>query len=295
MIYTLTVNPAIDYIMELSEFPLEGATNRAFCEAFVSGGKGINVSLMLKTLGIESTALGFVAGETGKMLSEDVKRQGIRADFAELACGHTRVNVKLKTNGSIGKETEINGSGPRANDKDIEKLLKKLESAVKGDIIIMSGSLLPGMRPDFYAYVMSRFFGKASFIADARGTALLETLAYKPLLVKPNLDELSELAGRVLSSDEDIKSEAKRLILAGAQNVIVSLGSRGAMLFTDEGEFCEIPVKGGKAVSSVGAGDSMVAGFAAGITQGLTRKASFELACRAAEATAMCRGIAASI
>ena len=257
MIYTVTFNPAIDYIMTAEDLLL-GETNRSKGEQILFGGKGINVSAVLKNLGAPSRALGFVAGFTGDALEDAIKKEGIDADFIHLKEGNTRINVKLK-----GKsETEINASGPHINEAEFKELLKKLSALKEGDTLILSGSANCYLGKGTYAEILDGLKGKnIRFAVDAAGELLKNTLKFSPFLIKPNLSELCELSGRSLKEKDEIISAAKQLQKEGAQNVLVSLSHKGAILVTASGEvYCEGGIKG-KAVNSVGAGDSMLAAF----------------------------------
>lgn len=264
MIYTLTFNPAIDYAMYVESF-CEGVTNRSSHEVLYFGGKGINVSIMLSHLRNKNTALGFVAGFTGEALADAVKKAGVKTDFIKLKKGVTRINFKLKGE----TETEINAAGPDISEEDTEKLLRKLDRIKKGDTLILSGSVPPSMPKDIYATICERLSGRGiRFVADASRELLLQMLKYRPFVIKPNLQELEETLGRRLETDEDIIEGAKELRKMGAENVLVSLGKRGAVLVDSDGNVHKADAVGGKAVNTVGAGDSMLAGFLAGADKG---------------------------
>lgn len=264
MIYTLTLNPSLDYHVHLPRLSL-GTTNRVAREALTLGGKGINVSVILTCLGVPNVALGFVAGFTGDALCEGLTDAGITHDMIRLNTGMTRINVKLHAD----DETEINATGPAITAEAMDALMRKLDSLNGGDTLVLSGSIPPSLPVDTYAVVMARLAGKGiRCVVDAEGEALTATLPHRPLLVKPNLRELSGLAGRELTTDGEIVAAARDLQARGAENVLVSLGGRGAILL-DENGVCHIsPALGGRPVSTVGAGDSMVAGFLAGLPQG---------------------------
>lgn len=260
MIYTLTFNPAIDYAMYVDTFK-EGVTNRSSKEVLYFGGKGINVSIMLSHLGKKNTALGFIAGFTGDALEDAVKKSGVKSDFIKLKNGVTRINFKLKGE----TETEINAAGPDITEDAISKLFRKLDKLKSGDTLILSGSVPPSMPKDIYATICERMSGKGiRLAADATRDLLLQMLKYRPFVIKPNLQELEETLGRRLETDEDIVSGAKELKEMGAENVLVSLGKRGAVLIDSNGGVHRADAVGGKAVNTVGAGDSMLAGFLAG-------------------------------
>lgn len=260
MIYTLTFNPAIDYSMYVDSFT-EGMTNRSSKEVLYFGGKGINVSIMLSHLGKENTALGFIAGFTGDALEDAVKKAGVKTDFIKLKYGVTRINFKLKG----AAETEINAAGPDITKEDTEKLFEKLDKLKSGDTLILSGSVPPSMPKDIYAKICERMSKKSiRLAADASRDLLLQMLKYHPFVIKPNLQELEETLERKLKTDDDIIVGAKELKEMGAKNVLVSLGKKGAILIDSNDNVHKADAVGGKAVNTVGAGDSMLAGFLAG-------------------------------
>ncbi|MBE6594396.1 MAG: 1-phosphofructokinase [Ruminococcaceae bacterium] len=287
MIYTVTLNPAVDYVVHLPAFA-EGATNRATGEEIYFGGKGINVSLVLRELGVTSTALGFVAGFTGDALEAHLAAAGVQTDFLRLPEGFTRINVKVK---SGGRESEINGKGPAVPLEMVEVLLEKLDRLEEGDTLVLAGSV-PGTLPsNIYERMLAHLSGRGvRFVVDAEGALLRATLGYRPFLIKPNRRELSGLVGRTLSNDGELAAAARELQAAGAQNVLVSLGGEGALLLDAEGTVHRAPAVGGAAVNTVGAGDSMVAGFLAGISRGYDRALRLGLA--AGGATAGLPGLA---
>ena len=260
MIYTVTFNPALDYVMQADKLNY-GATNRSNDEKIFFGGKGINVSVILKEFGINSTPLGFVAGFTGDYLESQLEIRGIKTDFIHLKNGITRINVKLKGDCI----TEINANGPQIEKSDIQHLFQKLNSLEKGDTLVLAGSVPTCLPKNIYEEILSTLYEKnVRFVVDAEGSLLLETLKYKPFLIKPNEDELSAIFNTAFSSEKDIISSAKELIKKGAQNVLISRGSKGAILLADDGKvYKQHPVKI-DAVNTVGAGDSMVAGFLSG-------------------------------
>ena len=260
MIYTVTFNPALDYSVSLDELKL-GEVNRTNSEQVLAGGKGINVSTVLKNLGVENTALGFVAGFTGREIEDRLKASGCKTDFITVAGGMSRINVKVKA----GVDTEINGTGPVIGEEDLNKLYDKLSKLEEGDILVLAGSI-PGTLPDsVYSDIMSRLHHKGvKFVVDATGDLLLNVLKYNPFLVKPNNHELAEMYHAELKTDEDIIKYAKRLKDDGAVNVLISMAGDGAILIDEFGNVHRRPAPEGKVVNSVGAGDSMVAGFLAG-------------------------------
>lgn len=290
MIYTLTLNPALDYILRLPVLR-EGETNRAASAELQFGGKGVNVSLVLSELGVASTALGFVAGFTGDALTAYLTERDIHTDFVQLPEGLTRVNIKLKTPEGLHPETEINASGPAIPADCMERLYEKLDALTAGDTLVLAGSIPPSLPRDTYRAVMERLDGRGiRFVADAEGAVLTETLPYSPFLVKPNRAELEGIAGRLLPTDADLQEAAAALRRAGAQNVLVSLGGDGAMLLDAEGGYHRVPALPVTPVNTVGAGDSMVAGFLAGADRGYEYALKLAMACGAA--TASSHGIA---
>lgn len=264
MIYTVTFNPALDYILKTDDFNL-GTTNRSVFEEITFGGKGINVSYVLSQLGVENTALGLVAGFTGEELLRKINSTGIKTDFIKLSSGNTRINVKIKGNA----ETEINASGPPITQNDIEQLFKKLENLCEKDVLVLAGSIPKCLPDNIYENILSKLQGKGiRFVVDATGELLLNVLKYNPFLIKPNLAELEDIVGEILDSEEKIISAAFKLKKMGAVNVLVSLGKNGALLIDEFGNVHRQSVLGGKPVNTVGAGDSTVAGFLAGCDNG---------------------------
>lgn len=260
MIYTVTFNPAIDYIMRIDELE-KGMTNRSQSEEIYFGGKGINVSIVLAELGLETTALGFVVGFTGEALDSAVSQKGVKTDFIRLKHGYTRINVKLKSD----KETEINAQGPHIDNESIEKLYCKLDDLNSGDTLVLAGSVPSSLPQDIYEKILKKLQNKGiRFVVDATKDLLLNVLKYKPFLIKPNNHELEEIFGATLKTDDEIALAAKELQKRGARNVLVSLGKNGAMLIDEYGKIHRQAALGGKPVNTVGAGDSMVAGFIAG-------------------------------
>lgn len=285
MIYTLTFNPAIDYVVFLDGF-CAGAINRTKREAIQFGGKGVNVSVMLSRLGVENTALGFAAGFTGTALCDYLAQSGIKADFVMLEEGYTRINVKVKA----GVETEINGQGPQIDRKALEKLFAKLDRMQAGDTLILAGSIPNTLPSDIYEQIFARYDGKGiRFVLDATKELLSNCLKYKPFLIKPNNIELGELFGKELTDDAQIVDAAKALQKHGAVNVLVSMAGDGAILVDETGAVHRIGVLSGQVVNSVGAGDSMVAGFVAGLENGY--EAALKLGTACGGATAFSEGL----
>ena len=295
MIYTVTINPAIDHRIYVEKFPEEGSLSRAKKSTASTGGKGVNVSLILKRLGISTKALGFVAGNTGYLIEKGLADDDVSASFVRLSKGETRINTKIIIEDGEGNIscTEINGQGPSAFEKDLEALISLFGDVNEDDMVIFSGSIVNGLKNDVYEVLLEQAVlpRKARFAVDACGELLLSTLKHRPFLVKPNLEELQEIAGRTLSDDEEIKSAATSLIEKGASNVIVSMGEKGAMFISEDGTFCTYQTQMGKAADPVGAGDALVAGFFAGLEKGLSKEEAFVLGARISEYTAMGEGI----
>lgn len=260
MIYTVTFNPALDYIIRLDKF-VAGEINRVNYEQVLGGGKGINVSIVLGNLGHKSTAMGFLAGFTG----EEIKRQlrGFNAydDFVQLDEGFSRINVKAKAD----VETEINGQGPKITEEKRNELFKKLEKLGDGDTFVIAGSIPNTLPDDMYEQTLSHLKNpNIRIVVDAEKGLLLKVLKFKPWLIKPNNHELGDMFGVKLTSDSEIIEHAKKLQEKGAQNVLISMAGDGAILLTAEGKAYKAPAPKGTLVNSIGAGDSMVAGFIAG-------------------------------
>lgn len=259
MIYTVTFNPALDYVIRMESLKL-GTVNRSSAEAVYYGGKGINVSTVLKNIGVDSVALGFVAGFTGKEIEEGVKNMGVATDFIKLPEGMSRINVKIKAE----QETEINGQGPAISMEKVEKLFEKLDRLEKGDCLVLAGTIPAALPSDIYEQIMDRLKDKEiHIVVDATKDLLLNVLKYHPFLIKPNNHELGEMFGVVLKTDEEIVEYAKKLQERGARNVLISMAGDGAILLTETKEVYKMGVPKGTVVNSVGAGDSMVAGFVA--------------------------------
>ena len=257
MVYTVTFNPAIDYVVHTDELAV-GMTNRSTSEQMYVGGKGINVSMVLAELGIRSKALGFVAGFTGRAIEDGAKEKGVETDFVHLESGCSRINVKIKSD----EETELNGQGPKISDKAIDELLKKLDKLEDGDVLVLAGSI-PGTLPnDIYEKILARLSDrKIKTVVDATKDLLLNVLKYKPFLIKPNNHELGEMFGVELKTEDEIISYAKKLREMGAMNVLISMAGDGAILVDEHGKVHKCGVCRGTVKNSVGAGDSMVAGY----------------------------------
>ena len=279
MIYTVTLNPCLDYIMKTENLTL-GETNRTTLQEIYPGGKGINVSIVLNNLGMDTKALGFVAGFTGDEIVKKVGETGVNADFITLADGMSRINVKIKDK----EETEINASGPVVSEQDFEKLIAKLDDLKDSDVLVLTGNVPKGMDETTYVRIMEKC-KNAVTVVDACGNLLKNTLKYKPFLIKPNISELEEIFGCEIAH-EDVKTYAKKLQEMGAKNVLVSFGKDGAALLTETGEYLTCPAPKGELVNSVGSGDSMVAGFLYEYMQTGNYKESLCLAVAAGSASA---------
>ncbi len=264
MVYTVTFNPAIDYVIRIDKLTV-GMTNRSKSEEMYVGGKGINVSMVLAELGIRSKALGFVAGFTGRAIEDGVTEKGVETDFVRLESGCSRINVKIKS----GEETEFNGQGPKIPEEAIEQLFGKLDELRDGDILVLAGSIPNTLPSDIYEKILARLSGrKIKTVVDATKDLLLNVLKYKPFLIKPNNHELGEMFGVELKTEEEIISHAKKLREMGAVNVLISMAGDGAVLVDEHGNVHRCGVCKGTVKNSVGAGDSMVAGFIAGSENG---------------------------
>lgn len=273
MIYTVTFNPSLDYIVNVDDFQL-GQVNRTTEEIIYAGGKGINVSIVLKNLGFDSTALGFLAGFTGTEIRRLTEKQGIHSEFIEVNEGFSRINMKLRSN----EESEINGQGPQIRKEDIQKLYQKLGKLQDGDVLVLAGSIPSVMPESMYMDIMKYLEGKNLKIAvDATRDLLMNVLRYHPFVIKPNNHELGEIFGVELKEKKDVIVYAKKLRELGAQNVIVSMAGDGAVFVGEDGSVYESEAPQGKVVNSVGAGDSMVAGFLAGYLQTGDYKEAFKL------------------
>ncbi len=260
MIYTVTFNPSLDYIVSVEDFKT-GLTNRTSSELILPGGKGLNVSMVLGNLDIDNTAFGFTAGFTGDEIARRVEEMGVRAEFIRLQDGFSRINIKLQ---SIDG-TEINGCGPSIDGQAVNRLMEKLDVLKEGDVLVLAGSVPGSMPDDIYRRIMARLEGQNVLTAvDATGELLIKVLAYHPFLVKPNHHELGEIFGVTLRRREEVIPYARRLREMGAVNVLVSMAGEGAVLAAGDGSVYQEPAPEGKLVNGVGAGDSMVAGFLAG-------------------------------
>ena len=288
MIYTLTLNPSIDYVVYLKSF-VGGITNRTVSEEYYIGGKGINVSCILSELGIKSTAFGFTAGFTGEAIEKGLREQGINADFIRLKNGISRINIKIKAD----RESEINSQGPHIEHDELEKMLSMTDSIEDGDTIVLAGSIPKTVSDDTYEKILSRLKGRnIRIVVDATKKLLVNCLKYKPFLIKPNKQEISEIFSTRIESTEDVENYARELMKMGARNVIVSLGGDGAVLFAEDGKTYKMGIVKEKVVNTVGSGDSMVAGFIAGYEQTGDYGYALKLGTACANATAFSSGLA---
>ena len=294
MIYTVTFNPAIDYIAEVTEIK-EDEINRAILEKVFVGGKGINVSIVLKNLKVESTAIGFIAGFTGDEIKRQIESHGIKTDFVYLENKFSRINVKLvsKTAGVVTNETAINGEGPKITDKEMEELMKKLDKLEEGDFLVLAGSVSKKINDDIYEKICKRIENKKiKIVADATGKLLINVLKHKPFLIKPNKSELEEIFEDKIYTTEEIIMYAKKLQEMGAENVLISLGQEGAVLVSNDKNVQYIKAPKGKLINSVGSGDSMVAGFIAGFLKYNDYEKAFKMGIAAGSASAFSENLA---
>lgn len=288
MIYTITCNPSLDYIMHVKDF-IDGETNRSYQEEIYPGGKGFNVSTILQRIGLENTALGFVAGFTGKEIENQLVKRGFRCQLCHLSKGMSRINVKMKSK----RETEINGSGPRIEEQNIEELYRLLDQLQDYDTLILAGSIpatLPNtMYEDIMKYLANK---KIRILVDATNELLLKALPYQPFLVKPNHRELEEIFNVKIEDQNTLIKYAKKLQEQGATNVLVSLGGDGAILISEDGHVYRSPAAKGTLINSVGSGDSMVAGFLAGYMQSNDYQEALRLGSASGGATAFSHDLA---
>lgn len=288
MIYTVTLNPSIDYVVRISNLTA-GITNRTDSEEYYFGGKGINVSCVLAELDIDSTALGFTAGFTGEAIEKGIRNNRITTDFIRLREGISRINIKIKA----GEETEINGQGPHINDDELNSLLEKLDHIHNGDTLILAGSVPNTLPDDVYERMLERLKDKdIRIVVDATKKLLVNSLKYKPFLIKPNRQEISEIFDVPVETEEDTEKYAKKLMEMGAQNVLISLGGDGAMLIDEFGNKHKMGVVKEKVINTVGSGDSMVAGFVAGYEKEKSYPYALKLGSACGNATAFLPGLA---
>lgn len=289
MIYTVTFNPAIDYVVHLNGPLKQEGINRNASEEYQFGGKGINVSNVLRTLGIESKALGFVAGFTGEGLEKGLQASGLCTDFIHVSEGMTRINVKVKAE----QEAEINGIGPNITEEDMKQLYHKLDQIQAGDTLVLSGSIPSCLASDTYEKIMAHLADKdIRIVVDATRDLLVNVLKYHPFLIKPNNHELGEIFNTVLKTDEEIADCARKLQEMGGRNILVSMAGDGALLLDETGEVHRIGCPKGKVQNSVGAGDSMVGGFLAGYLTKQDYGYALKLGTAAGSATAFSIGLA---
>ena len=288
MIYTVTFNPSLDYVVKVNDLKL-GRVNRTEEEDVYPGGKGINVSIVLKNLGYDSSALGFIAGFTGDEIERRVSEFGCKSDFIKLNDGLSRINVKIKSN----EESEVNGGGPHINEEALNSLYKKLDNLQDGDILVLAGSIPKSLPEDIYEKIMERLQKKEiKIIVDATKDLLVNVLKFKPFLIKPNNHELGEIFNVELKTDEEIIEYAKKLQDKGARNVLISMAGDGAILIKENGDVITSNVPKGEVKNSVGAGDSMVAGFIAGYLEANEVEKGFKLGVATGSASAFSEGLA---
>ncbi len=288
MIYTVTFNPAIDYVVWLDRLE-PGSINRARQELIQFGGKGINVSVVLGNLGVDNRALGFLAGFTGQAVEQGLAQMGVQTDFIHLEAGVTRINVKIKG----GEETELNGRGPDIDPAALGQLFEKLNGLAGPDILVLAGSIPASLPSDVYEQIMARLDGTGvRVVVDAEGELLSNVLRYRPFLIKPNNLELGGIFGRELHTLEEIRECAAALQERGARNVLVSMAGDGAILLDEQGGFHQIAAPQGTVRNSVGAGDSMVAGFLAGYLQSGSFEQALRMGAATGSATAFSDGLA---
>ena len=282
MIFTVTFNPSLDYIVRVDEMRL-GTINRTNYEQLLPGGKGINVSIVLGNLGHPSRALGFSAGVTGVALEKLLADTGVDADLVHVKAGFTRINAKVKA----VEETEINGQGPRIAPEDVDALFSKLDVLGQDDTLVISGSVPNTLPSDMYEQVMERLAGRGvRIVVDAERDLLTRVLPYRPFLVKPNNHELGDLFGVTLKTRDEVVPYARRMQEMGAQNVLVSMAGEGGVLVAADGQVYQSPAAKGTVVNSVGAGDSCVAGFLAGLMETGSYQTAFRMGLAAGSASA---------
>lgn len=288
MIYTITLNPSLDYFVTVDSLEA-GRTNRTNSERMLPGGKGINVSIVLKNLGIANTALGFAAGFTGREIIRLLEEEGIRTDLIMLQEGYSRINVKIQNM----EGTEINGIGPDIPAAGMEQLKAKIAQLTDGDSLVLAGSIPKAVSPDIYKEMIQLTEDKnVSVVVDATGEVLRQILPCRPFLIKPNHHELGELFGVELKERKDVIPYARKLQEEGARNILVSLAGKGAVLLTEDGQILEMDTPKGQYVNGVGAGDSMVAGFLAGWQEKRDYLHAFRLAVCAGSASAYSENLA---
>ena len=288
MIYTVTFNPSLDYIVTVDVLKT-GEVNRTSSELILPGGKGINVSIVLKHLGMDNTALGFISGFTGEEIRRRVKEQGVEEDFIERKNGWSRINMKIRS----AEESEINGQGPVIDANAVGQLCEKLKHLSEGDVLVLAGSI-PNTMPDtIYRDILESLEGRGiQIVVDATKDLLVNVLKYRPFLIKPNHHELAEIFQTTFQNREEIIRHAKKLQEMGARNVLISMAGDGAVLVSETGEVYESEAPKGVVVNSVGAGDSMVAGFLAGYLQTGNYKEAFKMGIASGSASAFSENLA---
>ena len=288
MIYTVTLNPSLDYFVTVNDFAL-GKTNRTASEQMVAGGKGLNVSMVLKNLGVASTALGFVAGFVGREIVSSMEAMGIDSKWIMLEEGNSRINVKIKNI----EGTEINGKGPEVSREKLEQMMAIVKGMKAGDCLVLAGSIPNSMPESIYKDMMAIVVkNDVEVIVDATGELLMQVLSYKPFLIKPNNHELGALFGVKITEREEVVPYAKKLQEAGARNVLVSMAGKGAVLLAENGQVYDMDAPKGVVKNAVGAGDSMVAGFLTGWLETGDYKKAFEMGVCAGSASAFSENFA---
>ena len=283
MIYTVTLNPSIDHVIEMNELQ-EGIVNKVNIENFYAGGKGINVSKILKEHGVENIALGFISGFTSKFIKNNLEQCGIKNDFINVLNGYSRINMKIKTNEN---ETEINGLGHSISSSNIKDLFNQLEKLSSNDILVLAGSIPPSLSDNFYEEIMKQLSTKnVKIIVDARNNLLLNVLKYRPFLIKPNHHEISEIFNKEIKTIDELIFHGNKLKEMGAQNVLISMGGDGAILITESNEIYRSNIPKGTLKNSVGSGDSMVGGFITGYLKTNDYKEALKLGAASGSATA---------
>ena len=288
MFYTITLNPALDYISQVDDFDI-GKINRTKTEKILPGGKGLNVSMVLKNLGVDSVAIGFIAGFTGDELKKQMEQKGVKTEFIKVQNGMTRINVKISSN----QETALNGIGPDIDEKDIEELLQKINEITSDDLVILSGNIPKSIPKNIYQIICDILEkNNVTFVVDATRELLIDVLKYKPFLIKPNKEELEETFKVKITTKDELVTYAKKLQDMGAQNVLISLGGDGAMLLNKEDKVYYSKAPKGKVINTVGAGDSMVAGFLAGYKKTKDYEQAFKMGIATGSASAFSMDLA---
>lgn len=288
MFYTVTLNPALDYILQVDDFGI-GKINRTKTEKILPGGKGLNVSMVLKNLEIDTVAIGFIAGFTGDELRKQMEQKGVKTEFIKVQNGITRINVKISSN----QETALNGIGPDIDEKDIEELLQKINEITSDDLVILSGNIPKSIPKNIYPIICDILEkNNVTFVVDATRELLIDVLKYKPFLIKPNKEELEETFKVKITTKDELVTYAKKLQDMGAQNVLISLGGDGAILLNKEGKVYYSKAPKGKVINTVGAGDSMVAGFLAGYKKTKDYEQAFKMGIATGSASAFSMDLA---